>query len=371
MREEDGKAEIDHLSEEEQAEREAKLAKLEKEKKELLTSLAGGDFSTLKTKVAYILNLYPQARNSDITLSIKYWETFQPEVYNESGILPKDLFKLERLHYIVRARAKIQNEYGLFTSDSPVKKFRKKREEEMQDEVLKDASPRKVVTVFADETGKNQNYVIVASVWVLTGRAVYTISKNISDWQSSSLWANREVHFTKFGRRDSDTLGEYLKIIQGNREFLSFKAIAVERSRTRRKIEDVVEKLHEHMLINGVEHEVEHHRVGPPQTINVTLDEEQSLDAITLAEVKRRVNSHFEDRFCGEMTLGALETISSRKSPLVQLADLIAGAINRKLNHTGEQNHKDEMADKVIHALDLQLGEEEVDGIDVTTLFKI
>lgn len=59
MREEDGKAEIDHLSEEEQAEREAKLAKLEKEKKELLTSLAGGDFSTLKTKVAYILNLYP------------------------------------------------------------------------------------------------------------------------------------------------------------------------------------------------------------------------------------------------------------------------------------------------------------------------
>src|SRR5690606_40361855 len=102
----------------------------------------------------------------------------------------------------------------------------------------------------------------------------------------------------------SDTLAEYLNIIQANREFLSFKAIAVERSRTKRKIEDVVEKLHEHMLINGVEHEVEHHRVSPPQTINVTLDEEQSLDAITLAEVKRRVNSHFEDRFGGEMVLG-------------------------------------------------------------------
>ena len=50
---------------------------------------------------------------------------------------------------------------------------------------------------------------------------------------------------------------------------------------------------------------------------------------------------------------------------------LSAGAINRKLNHTGEKNYKDEMADRVIHALDLQLGEEEVDGIDVTTLFKI
>ena len=371
MNEEENEEEIDLLSDEEQADQQAKLAKLEKEKKELLASLAGGDFSTLKTKVAYILNLYPQARNSDITLSIKYWETFQPDVYNESGILPKDLFKLERLHYIVRARAKIQNEYGLFTSDSPVKKFRKKREEEMQDEVLKDASPRKVITVFADETGKNQDYVVVASVWVLTGRAVYTVSKNISDWQSSSLWANREIHFAKFGKRDGDALAEYLNIIQANREFLSFKAIAVKRSHTKRKIEDVVEKLHEHMLINGIEHEVEHHRVNPPQTINVTLDEEQSLDAITLAEVKRRVNSHFEDRFDGEMELDTLESISSRKSPMVQLADLIAGAINRKLNHLGGKNHKDEMADRVIHALDLQLGEEEVDGIDATTLFKI
>lgn len=75
MREKENEEETDLLSEEEQAEREEKLAKLEKEKKELLASLAGGDFSTLKTKVAYILNLYPQARNSDITLSIKYWET--------------------------------------------------------------------------------------------------------------------------------------------------------------------------------------------------------------------------------------------------------------------------------------------------------
>ena len=71
------------------------------------------------------------------------------------------------------------------------------------------------------------------------------------------------------------------------------------------------------------------------------------------------------------MALGTLESVSSRKSPMVQLADLIAGAINRRLNHTGNKNYKDEMADRVIHALDLQLGEEEVDGIDVTTLFKI
>lgn len=106
-----------------------RLARIEKEKRELLASLAGGDFSTQRTKVAAILNLYPESRNSDITLALKYWETFQPDIYNKHGILPKDLFKLERLHYIVRARAKIQNEYGLFQADAKVKHCRKKNEE--------------------------------------------------------------------------------------------------------------------------------------------------------------------------------------------------------------------------------------------------
>ena len=98
----DGENELD--AEEEVTIDPKKLERIEKEKKELLASLAGGDFSTQKTKVAAILNLYPESRNSDITLALKYWETFQPGIYNKSGILPKYLFKLERLHYIVRAR---------------------------------------------------------------------------------------------------------------------------------------------------------------------------------------------------------------------------------------------------------------------------
>lgn len=251
-----------------------KLARIEKEKKELLGSLAGGDFSTQKTKVAAILNLYPEARNSDITLSLKYWETFQPEIYNESGILPKDLFKLERLHYIVRARAKIQNEYGLFQADAKVRNHRKKREEVMYDAVLEDVAPRKVIHVYADETGKTHNYVIVAAVWVLTGRAVFTISQAITKWKETSPWANREVHFSKFGKMDTEVLREYLGVIQQNREFLSFKVIAVERSKTKRKIEEIIEKLYEHILIRGAGHEIEQGRIDLPREIAMTIDEE-------------------------------------------------------------------------------------------------
>lgn len=359
------------LSGEELAALEAKKVKLEKEKKELLASLAGGDFTAQKTKVAAILNLYPKARNSDVTLALKYWETFQPDVYNESGILPKDLFRLERFHYIVRARAKIQNEYGLFVADDEVRRHRRKREEEMHDQVLKDVTPRKVIKVFADETGKNANFVIVASVWVLTGRAVFTINQAIKEWKEQSAWASREIHFAKFGRKDEAPLSEYLKVILANREFLSFKAIAVERAKTKRKIEEVVEKLHEHMLIRGAEHEVNTGRIELPREIEMTLDEEQSLDSFTLSEISRRVTSDFERTHDGKLKLCEIQTTSSKNSHLVQLADLVAGALNRKLNHTGEANYKDDIAERIVHDLDLTLNTSGVEGLDTTALFNV
>ena len=348
-----------------------KLAKIEKEKKDLLASLAGADFSKQKTKVAYILNLYPKARDSDITLTLKYWETFQPDIFNPHGILPKDLFSLERMHYLVRARAKIQNEYHLFTANSEVKRFRRKHEEKMSEEVLTDAVARKVVNVYADETGKTQDYVIVSSVWVLTGRAVFTVSQAITKWKEQSRWDKREVHFTKFGKQDFETLKEYLGVIVQNREYLSFKSIAVERSKTKRSIEDVVTKLHEHMLLRGTEHEISNNRIGLPQKIEVTLDNEQSLDAITLEELKQRVNSEYSNKYKNDVEVSQIETISSRNSPLVQLSDLTAGAINRKLNHKGGRNFKDEMAELVIEMLDLQLSENDIPGLDVSALFKI
>lgn len=346
-----------------------KLRKIQKEKEELLASLVGANFSNQKTKVAYILNLYPDTRNSDVTLTIKYWEVFQPDIYNPHGILPKDLFKLERMHYLVRARAKIQNEYGLFLAKDQIRRYRRKHEDTMTEEVVADVNPRKLISVFSDETGKTQDYVIVASTWVLTGRAIVMVSKAIQEWQDQSKWAKREIHFAKFGRQDLDVLQEYLAVVLLNREFLSFKAIAIEKAKTRRKIEEVVIKLHEHILIRGLEHEIESRRIGLPQKVEVALDEEQSLDAFSLDELKRNVNGQLTDKFGENVILSGVRATSSRGSPLVQLADLVAGAINRKLNHRGDNNFKDDMADMVINMLELKLEDQNLNGLDASAIF--
>lgn len=247
-------------------EQEAKRAEArQKAKDSLIAALAGGDFSNQQTRVAYILNLHPAARNSDVALALKYWETFHPEVYNPDGIKPADFFKLDRVPFLVRARAKIQNEYELFQADDKVRRRRKGREDEMREAVLADEAPRQTLQVFSDETGKGEDHVIIGSVWALNGRAVYDVSTAIKAWQAKSKFARREIHFSTFGKGDVDGVVDYLNVVRANREFLSFKLIAMNRRNSRRPIEDIVQRLHEFMLVRGLAHEIQSGRVGLPR----------------------------------------------------------------------------------------------------------
>lgn len=347
-----------------ETEEEAK-ARLQREAAELVESLRAGSTRDLKTRVAGILNQYAHTRNSDIALALKYWEVFQREYFNPRGITPENLFRLERQSNIIRVRAKIQNEYGLFQADPGIRNHRKEREDEIREAVIEDGPGRRSVHVFADETGKNESFVIVAAVWVLTGRAVFELGRAVDRWKDNSAWATREIHFARFGRADLEPLRQYLEVLRENREFLGFKVIATERARLRgRNINEVIYKLHEYMLIHGAQHEIGNRRIALPQNLFVTLDEEQSLDTIALADLKRRLAEHYHLIYGEELSVEEIATAKSRHSPMIQLADIVAGAVGRRRNHTGERNFKDDMADIIIERLDLQFAENDFPEID-------
>jgi hypothetical protein len=349
----------------------ARTLRLEKEARELKSSLDNGIISDLKTRVAWILNLFPHTRNSDVALTIKYWEMFQPDIFNPRAMAPTDLFKLERESYIVRVRAKIQNEYNLFSADNDIKRHRRSREEDMRDAVIEDKPERNLVFVFADETGKTAEFVCVAAVWVLTGRTLFRASQAISAWQETSPWSNREIHFTEFKKHHQLGLDEYLALVKQHREFLSFKVIAIERAKSRRPVEEIVQRLHEYMMIRGAAHEIRSGRLKLPHEVRLTVDAEQSLDVIACADIKSRVADAFKSTYSDYLTIDEVSAVSSHKSPMVQLADVIAGAVNRRLNHKGERGHKDEMADRIIDSLDLQLKQDDIPGVDTSAWLSI
>lgn len=354
---------IDAVTPEDEEARAKKQAKVQKEKAALQKSLAAGDFSTTRTRVAFILNLYKDTRNSDVTLAIRYWEQFQPELYSVHGILPQNLFKLERFHLIVRARAKIQNEYGLYLAEEAIRHHRRRNEEAMEADVIADAASRGVIQVFSDETGKTQRHVTVAAIWVLAGRAVYDVTRAVLKWKETSAWANREIHFARLGAKDVDVLQELLGIVVNHREFLSFKVISYDQEGSRRRVEDIVARLHEFMLIRGLEHEVGSARVALPLAVTVTLDEEPSLDEIARSDLKEAVARRYSELFGRRASIESVDSVRSHDSVLVQLADLVAGAVNRRLNHLAERGAKDDMADAIVEAFGLVDREEDI-GLD-------
>jgi hypothetical protein len=221
--------------------------------------------------------------------------------------------------------------------------------------------------VFADETGKNAEFVCVAAVWVLNGYTIFQLNQAIRAWQALSPWASGELHFTDFKKHHLSALPEYLAIIRAHRQFLSFKVIAVERSTIKRPIEEIVMRLHEAMMIRGAEHEVTSSRIKLPHAIRLSVDAEQSLDTFACSEMKSRIAMAYQSAHGDGLSVEEVSTISSQKSELIQLADLIAGAVNRRKNHTGELGYKDEMADLIITQLDIQLEQNDIPNLDATT----
>lgn len=357
----------------EQLKSERREAKRAIERERLLESVAAGDFSTLMGKVGYMLNLYPDTRNSDIQLALQYWGTFQPDLFNEFGILPRNLFKLERMTFLTRARAKIQNEYGLFLANESVRRGRRSNEERMQDAVIETVAPRPTVSIFADETGKTAIWIIVAAVWVLDPRSVYELTNKIKAWKETSAWAARkEIHFSKFGTFDAEPLSQYLGLIAENRQFLGFKFAAVERAATQRSVEETVLRLHEFMAIEGLAHEVASNRVALPRSLELTVDKESSLDPLALYDAQMRIEARLRHTHGEQATVGWLQAAPSHKSALIQLADVIGGAINRILNSAGgPRNHKDEMADMVVRTLGIQFRTEDHERFDSAAMFYV
>lgn len=349
----------------------ARKLRLEQEARELQSSINDGVTSDVKTRVAWILNLFPHTRNSDISLTLKYWELFQPELYNPTAMEPRSLFKLERETTIVRVRAKIQNEYQLFPAEEGIRRKRRELEEDVKEAVVEDKPERNLVLVYADETGKNGDFVCVAAVWVLTGYALFKLSQAIRTWKDTSPWATHEIHFSEFKKHHLPVLFNYLDIVVSNREFLSFKVLAVERATLKRPVEEIVRRLHEFMIIRGARHEIENNRLKLPHEIRLTVDAEQSLDVIACSDIRDRIAQAFKANYGDGLTVDEVSTISSHKSELVQLADVVAGAVNRRKNHKGERGFKDDMADMVIEKLNIQLEQDNIPEVDASAWLSI
>ena len=323
---------------------EERSQRLEKEKQVLVAQIAGDFTQDLRSQVAYVLSHYPETRRSDKTLSIRVWETFYEERL-PSGYDLAVLYDLPAQTTITRTRAKIQNEYGLFRPAEDVSEVRKTRRQDLREEMRSDKPDVPVISIYADESGRSDQYLVVGSVWSLDIQRQWRISRGLEEWKRSR-GVERELKFAKLSRANITQAIEFVTEALKHSELVGLKACTVQRSKVIGKSEEeLLYRLYYELVMSGIEHEVGVGRVTLPRWLALVKDEGAGTDALAVPELERQLKAACKGFFGEQVVIDSVVSVESEDSVLVQLADLFAGSVARVLNKTdGETNQKDEFA---------------------------
>jgi len=271
---------------------------------------------------------------------------------------------LTKLTSIAHARAKIQNTHRLFLASPEVRKKRGVLEEEEKENAIQQKPNFPVYAIYADESGKTQDFLIVGSMWILNGIDTLYLYNSIKEWRQRTGFKH-ELHFNKINSGNIDYYRQVLEIVKNKISAISFKALSIERKGISNMV-DALTLLYYYLLIEGVDHEHKTGRAPLPRNIQLWKDaEEVGADRLMLKQIKEKLEQAAIIKFDNNLRVDELRAIDSRNLELIQLADLFTGSINRKINVKGGDGEavKDQFANEFLREFGLNNKLESFDGI--------
>lgn len=340
-------------------EADAKRERIEKEKEILIQRLAESNLVGLRERVAFILNHYPETRNSDIDLAWKFWKFFEPDIAGSGSINQEKMQKLTRLTSLTRARAKIQNEYELFLANAEVKERRRAKESEEKSTQISDKPPEvPSISFYVDESSKNGKYLIVGGLCFSGGIEAYKLSTNLVVWRKTKNITN-EFHFTKLSRQRLELYKEFFAFSLSHFDTFGLKAVVLEQAGISKSVNEIVREMHYQLVYIGIKHEKESGRLTLPRQVNIFKDQDGETDKLEMARLEQDLQASFSNHFQNEVTLNQLTAIDSLDDFYIQISDLFIGSLARVLNReeNNQRNHKDELAEYILSLLKLNVKE--------------
>jgi hypothetical protein len=345
-----------------------KEERIENTKRALLNRVNSGNIKSLRDRVAYILNSSYEARNSDNELVWSYWSTFEKEKFDGSSLTKETFNNLTPYISLDRARRTIQNTFKLFEASEETKKYREKKQISYREEAIENRpTGLGTYTVFIDETGKNQSFLSVGSLWLLDAKASLIIVHNALERWKIQRNINYEFHFNELSKARVSVYKDFFTEFLSLCPTVGFKLIVINNtgfSETNTPITDLTYLL----LVKGVKYENKTGRAPLPRALQVVIDEdEKGADQLKLENIQDRISGQKIDG----LYLDIFQTASSKNNPFIQIIDLYTGAINRKLHNPEGEHFKDEFADFILDSLgfDITLIDKENGNPDNSKLF--
>jgi hypothetical protein len=336
---------VDDEAEEEKPAGETKEQKRERTKQIVLNRVAMTKVDTVRDRVAWIMNREAGTRDSDVALMLKYWEIFEPDLYARGNITPGNLFHLTRLTVISRQRATIQNEYKLFLASEEVQKRRGTLDDENRERHAAEAPRMSSIVVYADESGKNDDNLLIGTFWILDDIQTLRLKQDIEAWRQEKGFTH-ELHFSRVSNGNLHRYMEILGLLVARGNSISFKVLTVPR-RGNADADAAIDDLLFNVISRGIRHEDQTGRAPLPRSLQVWKDAgEEGRDMVAVANLKERLEAASAATFNNRLRVDSVVAVDSSKNDFIQISDLFLGSVNRYLhNNKAEGDHaKDQLA---------------------------
>jgi hypothetical protein len=330
---------------------------VEHRRQRILAGIANRTFATVEQKVAYILDRYPETRNSDIRLCIRYWEFHQPAQLLQRGSPQLEvLFDLDKWTTIVRERALLQNDLQLFRASDEAALSRLLGQHSFHEYLAARRGVHPEIRFYLDETGNegDKRYTGVAGICVMNWQQYEMHHAAIAEFRRALQWAGT-IHFSDTGQDGFDRAVRLLSQLQARRSGLLFVGYALpSQGRTHPDmlslfVQLIVDSLKQ-MRANGC--------LDEARSLRVIKEADAGFDAIYLDAMKRYLADLTALELPELVVVESIEPVPKGSAVVfLECADLIAGGMQRRALSKGS-TARDRLAEAVANVTGFETPED-------------
>jgi hypothetical protein len=320
---------------------------LQQERERMLADVAESRLGATEQRVAYLLQRFPETRESDIALCIRYWRRFQADVLEKWRPLELEvLFELDKLETIGRIRRHIQHTLHLFRGMEETTQYRDFFQKELHEYLASHRGAMPEVRFYLDETGNegDKAYTGVAGLCIINWQQYEKHHAALAQWRREQNWPET-IHFSETGSDRIDRAVGLLGELTKRRSGLLFLGYALgSRGRTH---EDLF-SLFIQLVIDSLNHLKRNGSLDEPRSLRVMKEADPGFDNLFLIKMHKQLSDLIAMEFPGQIIVQPIEAVTKGREVFLECADLIAGGMQRRALMKGH-NPKDKLAEAVFN----------------------
>lgn len=310
----------------------------------LLRRLASSNLARVETRVADILSRYPETRDSDTALCIRYWKKYQADVLESWDPLELEaLYELDRIETLGRIRRWIQHGLHLFRSLKATEQKREAHQSQLHEYLASHHDSKPEVCFFLDETGTDPSrYTGVGGVCIINWKQFEKHHAALTQWRAEQGWLE-PVHFVELGEDKIDRGVRLMAELHKRRSGVLFLGYAI--SSRGRNYQDSF-SLFIQLIVDSLKHLQKEGCLEQPRTVRVVKEANDGFDKLHLSEMSRKLSEVIAIEFPGLLFVKPIEAVPKGKHVLLECADLVAGGMQRRALMSGRKP-KDRLAEAI------------------------